>query len=404
MRFHTPSHLSPRQSLTPEGFLVCEAVPIARTGSMVYGAGEVPVDPGPDGIIRIERGPDEVFRAETIASYEGKAVTLDHPSDWVTPDTWRGLAVGICQNVRRGTGIEDDLLLADLVIADADVIAQVRAGLREVSCGYDADYEQEEPGRGVQRNIVGNHVALVERGRCGSRCAIGDKETPMAKQSVFARIRNAFKSKDEAAMEEALKEAEAKTADESEEEEKEEEKADSKTADALAKILSRMDTMDAAIARLTKDADEEEAKKDEDEEEGEKEEKKTADAATRTIDRGVWQLAISRAEILAPGLKAPTFDAKAVGALCACQRAALSKARDTEATRELLAPLLAGRDLGTLTGDALDTVFTAAAEMVRQKNNAAAVRPGGVTRDFGGPMTPDRLNQINREFWAKRAS
>ncbi len=40
---------------TPEGFLVCENVPIARTGIMSYAAGEVPIDVGPDGIVRIER-------------------------------------------------------------------------------------------------------------------------------------------------------------------------------------------------------------------------------------------------------------------------------------------------------------------------------------------------------------
>jgi hypothetical protein len=404
MRFHTPAAISPRQRLTPEGFLVCEAVPIARTGTMIYGPGEVPVEPGPDGIIRIERDADEVFRAETVASFEGKAVTLDHPADWVKPENWRQLAVGTAQNVRRGAGAEDDLLFADLVITDAAAIADVRAGVREVSCGYDADYEQTAPGRGVQRNIIGNHVALVERGRCGPRCAIGDseKESSMAKRSVFDRIRDAFKSKDEAKMEEALKEAEA-TKDEDEEEKKD----DGKTGDALSQILSRLTTLDAEIRGLkaarAKDEEAEKKKAEDDEEEDEKEKAKTGDRAP-TLDRSRFQDVVARAEILAPGISIPTFDAKGADALCACQRDALARARDADRTKAVLAPLLAGRDLTKLTGDALDATFTAAAELVKGLNNAGGVRPNVTTRDFGRATAPADLAKVHADFWSKRAS
>ncbi|MFU1949286.1 DUF2213 domain-containing protein, partial [Bordetella avium] len=173
MPFYTVQKLGEKQELTNEGFLLCRDVPIARIGELLYADGEVPVEATPDGLIKINRSPEEVFRPETIASFEGKPVTLDHPDDFVTPETWRQLAVGTVQNVRQGQGIENDYLFADLLITDAQAIEDIRSGLREVSCGYEADYEQVEPGRGEQRNIIGNHVALVERGRCGPRCAIG---------------------------------------------------------------------------------------------------------------------------------------------------------------------------------------------------------------------------------------
>ncbi|RYE53156.1 MAG: DUF2213 domain-containing protein, partial [Sphingobacteriales bacterium] len=63
------------------------------------------IEAGLDAIVRVERTGDEVFRAETIASFEAKPITLDHPVDFVTPKTWKTLAVGTAQNVRRGTGI-----------------------------------------------------------------------------------------------------------------------------------------------------------------------------------------------------------------------------------------------------------------------------------------------------------
>lgn len=174
MRFYTVEQLSPKISETPEGFLLCESVPVARTGEMTYKAGEVPVkDKG--GVVTIKRTEDVVFDDVTIRSFEGKPVTLDHPDDFVTPENWTELAHGTVQNVRRGTGEQDDLLLADLLITTAKAIELVKSGLREVSCGYDADYAELEEGLGEQKNIIGNHIALVDKGRAGSRCAIGDK-------------------------------------------------------------------------------------------------------------------------------------------------------------------------------------------------------------------------------------
>lgn len=180
-RFFTTHPLGPKQSLSPDGYLVCQDVPIARTGIQEYRRGEVPphIETSPDGVVYVERPEAEVFRPETIASFEGKPVVVDHPGEDVVPANHARLAVGTALNVRRGTGAEDDLLLADLLITRPDAIdAIVNDRLREVSCGYDAEYESVAPGRARQTNIVGNHIALVRNGRCGSRCAIGDALPP----------------------------------------------------------------------------------------------------------------------------------------------------------------------------------------------------------------------------------
>lgn len=177
MNFYTTESLGKRTQYTPEGFLVCLDVPIGRTGMMLYGPGETPVEVGSDGVARIERDADELFKPETIASFNGKPVTNDHPTVGVTIDNWRDLAMGYVVNPRRGSGVEDDLMLADLVLTDKGVIEEYLAGKKEVSSGYDNDYFQTAPGRGRQVNIIGNHVALVQRGRCGSRCSIRDHAT-----------------------------------------------------------------------------------------------------------------------------------------------------------------------------------------------------------------------------------
>ncbi|WP_176317419.1 DUF2213 domain-containing protein [Burkholderia vietnamiensis] len=432
MRFFTPEILGPKQSLTPSGFLVCHDVPIARTGEMLYGAGEVPVEPGPDGIVRISRTPDEVFRPETIASFEGAAVTMDHPDDFVGPSNWNDLAVGTVMNVRRGTGIEDDLLLADLMITNQGAIDEVRAGLREVSCGYDAGYEQVGPGRGVQREIIGNHVALVERGRCGPRCAIGDKEPemktkdskPPRRSAWLDRLMKAMRAKDADGVEEALEEGQKAMDEESEEEREKREAAerDGKTADAIAALAKTVKALDRKVSRLAaRDAEREQETEDDDEEDDETDETTDtvieAEPSRRVSEEGVdlytgdsARLIAARAEILAPGVKLPTLDGlktkDRAAALCKCQRRALDQAYETDAGRAAIAPFLGRRapDFDTLPAQVVDAIFTGAAELMRAKNNAGSSSGKVTTRDFGKAKTIADINAQNRKFWAGQSN
>lgn len=202
LQFFTQESLGQTRSLTPEGFLVCSDVPLARVGTLLYAEGEVPVEAGPNGIISIERSEDEVFAPQAIASFNGKPVTNDHPPETVDPDNWRLYSIGHVMNPRRGDGraYDADYLYADLLISDRDAIRDVLAGKREVSAGYDATYDQTAPGYGKQSNIIGNHVALVDRGRCGPRCAIGDRSMPVTRNKFAAfrdRIMKAHRAHDE---------------------------------------------------------------------------------------------------------------------------------------------------------------------------------------------------------------
>lgn len=175
--FYTTEKLSEKRSRTPEGFLVIHDVPIARTGQMEYHTTEVNIAGDSNGIVVISREPDDVFSAAHITSYNGKPIVDEHPEEDVNPANWREYAMGTVMNPRRGTGAQADLLIADFIVTDEQAIAAIDAGKVEVSCGYDADYEETRPGFGKQKNLYGNHVALVESGRCGPRCAVGDRRT-----------------------------------------------------------------------------------------------------------------------------------------------------------------------------------------------------------------------------------
>ncbi|END7648648.1 DUF2213 domain-containing protein, partial [Shigella flexneri] len=204
MKYFFETRLGETRYRLADGSLLCKDVPIGRTGKQLYGADDLPkLKPDKFVEIVVTRSPEQVFHPATLASFEGMSITILHPEDengnvrLVNPENWKELAVGHLQNVRRGTGDHSDLMLADLIVKDENAIQLIEDGLREVSCGYDAEYEQTEPGKAEQVDITGNHVALVPKGRAGNRCAIGDRDT-MAnqKKSWWTRMRTAIKTGD----------------------------------------------------------------------------------------------------------------------------------------------------------------------------------------------------------------
>ena len=68
LQYFATEQLGPKRRLTPEGFLLCEDVPIARIGMQLYAEGEVPVPADIEGHVQVDRHPEDVFRPETIAS------------------------------------------------------------------------------------------------------------------------------------------------------------------------------------------------------------------------------------------------------------------------------------------------------------------------------------------------
>ena len=197
LQYYTTSQLSENIKETPEGYLLCLNVPIARTGELLYSAKEIVTPDGEQifqgdasGMVRINRTAAELFSPETIASFEGKPACLLHPGRddngypiLLNPDNWDEYTRGIMQGVRQGEGDQGDCLVADLLLTKPDAIEAVKLGLRQVSCGYNAEWVLDDESTGHQESIRGNHVALVPSGRCGSDCAIQDHEKPQQEKN-----------------------------------------------------------------------------------------------------------------------------------------------------------------------------------------------------------------------------
>jgi hypothetical protein len=189
--FYADTELGPRQSLLPSGTLWARDVVIARVGQQQYHRSELfGVDTAGiadrDGMVRVIRDASEVFDPQSMSSFEGAPITLGHPEGLVDAQSWKDLAVGHVQNVRRDRGH----LVADLLVHDARAIDAVRnKGWRAVSAGYDAEYRPN--GRELRQvGIRGNHVAILspeEDARCGDACAIGDQAWPPRKEAIMSR-------------------------------------------------------------------------------------------------------------------------------------------------------------------------------------------------------------------------
>jgi hypothetical protein len=130
-----------------------------------------------DQIVKVYRPEDEVFAQDSVHSFLLKPITDDHPKDPVNAANWQNLAKGVNAGALR----DGEYLAFDLVLMDKALIDAVGNGKRELSNGYSSEIEfgdgvapDGQPFQATQRAIRGNHIAVVDKGRAGSECRIGD--------------------------------------------------------------------------------------------------------------------------------------------------------------------------------------------------------------------------------------
>lgn len=172
-----------KRKKTDEGYLLVTDNRVARTGILKYTPQELGLDPKkyPSGIVRAYRGKEQLFTNQVKDSFKSKPVTLDHPSTMVNPENFKTVSVGVADGEVR---IQDEYLVMDLAIYDQDTIKAIESGKVEISLGYTSDI-REVPGVSpegeaydvILDNIKGNHIAIVDAGRCGAPCAISDQNT-----------------------------------------------------------------------------------------------------------------------------------------------------------------------------------------------------------------------------------
>lgn len=183
MRVLIKEKLSEHKYKTPEGYLICTDAILARTGKQTYRRDEIFHD-SDDTEIEVDRTAEEVFSPQTLASFENKPITVEHPDEDVNSENYKDYSVGFVRDVHQGKADGQDVILGTLVIQDAQTIEEIENGEHvELSCGYDCDIDDSENPQ--QRNIRGNHVALCECGRAGNARIVDSDSVKDADKFTF---------------------------------------------------------------------------------------------------------------------------------------------------------------------------------------------------------------------------
>lgn len=126
-------------------------------------------------VVRVYRPVETVFDKKSMATFPHKVVTLDHPEGFA--DFERDAVGWIGDEVAR----DGEFIRIPMVVAHKRAIEAIDAGKRELSVGYAAEVEWGEgttpDGQkydAAMKNIVVDHVAIVDHARGGSELRIGD--------------------------------------------------------------------------------------------------------------------------------------------------------------------------------------------------------------------------------------
>jgi len=239
--------------------------PISRAGVFPY-LGKSIGAPEPDKIYGVYRPAEELENLDAINSFKLIPLINDHV---MLGSQEQGLTAPEKKGIEGTTGdlveFKDGILYANLKIFSQKLYDLIKKGKTDLSLGYRCIYEKAsgmfngEPYEYIQRNLRGNHLALVDSARCDvavldSMFTFDHLDINLIGDAIMAEEENKDKvTKDN---EEAYKEEEAEKAKDGEEEEeakliKEEakdkkgkdyddtEKKDGMDASEVAKIVQR---------------------------------------------------------------------------------------------------------------------------------------------------------------------
>lgn len=168
------------RTMTAKGLLCRDAVLAVAPQVREYHPTELGLPVGDGKMIRMFTPPDALFSPDVMDNITD--FVESHPDgNQVTPDNWRKFAIGDVKHIRR----DGNKLIGDLLVKDKTAIQTIQDGKKvELSLGYQlaAELQSGKTDDGqeydvVVTSMVGDHVALVKRGRGGSSVRIGDEKT-----------------------------------------------------------------------------------------------------------------------------------------------------------------------------------------------------------------------------------
>jgi len=253
------------------GYITISKNPISKSGIFQYLGKSISPELEPNKVYNVWRPEEELNNPETIESFR---FTPWIPEHVMLGEGFTAAEVVGVQGV-TGETVEffGDTLYSKLKLFGEDLKKLIKAGLKELSCGFRCSWEiksgvfQGQPYDVIQRQIRGNHLASVESARMGSDVRVAMDKAVFALDSIDFNLKpngDDMLTKEDlkAAMDEAIKPVQKaldeanekigkleKKAEDMEEEEKSAEDMEEEEKQK-AKDKEKSEAMDSAIAKV----------------------------------------------------------------------------------------------------------------------------------------------------------
>ena len=163
------------------GFMEVRDNPISKSGVYPYLGSEIPGADDPDRIYQVYRPSEELSRQETIDSFKLMPFIDEHEilGKSGMPAERKGMQGTLGEQIY----FDEPYLRGNIKIHSSAAQSLIKAGKVELSPCYGCDWVKGDgtfdgkPYQYTQRNIMGNHLALVEEGRTGPDVAVQDHRT-----------------------------------------------------------------------------------------------------------------------------------------------------------------------------------------------------------------------------------
>ncbi|WVH05504.1 hypothetical protein KKJFFJLC_00012 [Vibrio phage vB_VpaS_PGB] len=162
------------------GYVKFENIPLSKAGVFPYLGSQLPASLGlvPDQIYMVFRPESELNNPETIESFKGVPWYNKHVMTGdqfgVSPEE-----VGVYGSTGDNIEYRDGSLYGNLHLFAKTLKESIKAGLKELSCGFACVYElvsgvapNGDKYDVIQKEIRGNHLASVPEGRMGSEVSV----------------------------------------------------------------------------------------------------------------------------------------------------------------------------------------------------------------------------------------
>ena len=162
------------------GFWRIRDNPLSKEGVFPYLGKQIDKSLIPDKIYWVYRPMSEISAPETVESFNAAPLIDEHE---MIGEGWTRYDDRPAGGVVYNTHAKDGKLYGDIRIYSEKLKDEIESGKKELSMGYECNYEPEKgvfEGKQydfVQRNLRGNHIALVNRGRMGADVRVYDHFT-----------------------------------------------------------------------------------------------------------------------------------------------------------------------------------------------------------------------------------